>query len=683
MPEIKERSKAERPKGGKRKGNEIGRQMKAAYLRELAKSAGSTTGGVGKTEESPGEYATERVEAGADHTVRAGARAVKGGAAELRQAYSMAHEKRNRKNAAQEGEKRAADGAGAKPRNEPRSAGNGREIPAKDARTAKQRPIVKGDISEQQRAAWREQSRRAIVKEREEYGKQRGSSPIGNASQIETHFNKAPYAATPTRTDTQTPVSSGLRAISNNASQIETHFDMRERRPTARPHDPTPAAVTPRAKAAPQGKPAFAPKAERARSRPIHPSIHPAERQAKRQAVRELTQKAAQKAAKRAEQAGTRLAVAIGKTAESGLAAVAGIGAGGVLLVLLLFIGTVAAILASPFGILFANEPTPGAMPLNVAVGQLNIELADKLEEMQTGDYDSIDLQGSGPDWREVVAVFAAKTAGADDGVDVAALTPDRVDRLKTVFWDMCAVTSEVETIAHPDSDPDDNTDDSWTERILHITITPKSADDMRAAYTLTARQNSALDELLAELSTMELLLTDLAAQTEKARELLKNLPDDLAPERRAVVETACQLVGKVAYFWGGKSLVIGWDSRWGTLQKVWADGSSTTGTYRPYGLDCSGFVDWTFYNATNGAYYPGHGGGASMQHSYCTPITWADAIPGDLVFYPEDSHIGIVGGWDADGNLLIVHCASSHNCVVITGTDGFTSIGRPMYYAE
>ena len=63
MPEIKERSKAERPKGGKRKGNEIGRQMKAAYLRELAKSAGSTTGGVGKTEESPGEYATERVEA--------------------------------------------------------------------------------------------------------------------------------------------------------------------------------------------------------------------------------------------------------------------------------------------------------------------------------------------------------------------------------------------------------------------------------------------------------------------------------------------------------------------------------------------------------------------------------------------------------------------------------------------
>ena len=148
----------------------------------------------------------------------------------------------------------------------------------------------------------------------------------------------------------------------------------------------------------------------------------------------------------------------------------------------------------------------------------------------------------------------------------------------------------------------------------------------------------------------MELLLTDLSVSQEQARELLANLPEDLAPERRAVIEAACRLVGKVSYFWGGKSLVIGWDSRWGSIQKVWADGNSTTGTYRPYGLDCSGFVDWAFYNATDGSYVIGHGGGATMQHTYCTPISWADAIPGDLVFYPEDSHVGIVGGYDDDG---------------------------------
>lgn len=65
---------------------------------------------------------------------------------------------------------------------------------------------------------------------------------------------------------------------------------------------------------------------------------------------------------------------------------------------------------------------------------------------------------------------------------------------------------------------------------------------------------------------------------------------------------------------------MIGWNSRWGQLTKVWADGNSTTDTYRPYGLDCSGFVDWVFYNVTDGEYVIGHGGGAHMQHTYCTP---------------------------------------------------------------
>ncbi len=101
------------------------------------------------------------------------------------------------------------------------------------------------------------------------------------------------------------------------------------------------------------------------------------------------------------------------------------------------------------------------------------------------------------------------------------------------------------------------------------------------------------------------------------------------------MVETACSLVGKVNYFWGGKSLVLGWDERWGTIQKVTAAGSSTTGTYRPYGMDCSGFVDWVFYNVTGGEYIIGHGGGATMQHNYCAEISWDEALPGDLVFYP------------------------------------------------
>ena len=362
------------------------------------------------------------------------------------------------------------------------------------------------------------------------------------------------------------------------------------------------------------------------------------------------------------------------------ISAVTGLIGGTTLLLALAIIIVIAAVASSPFGLFFAAERNaPDTVSVAEAVTQVNIAYNTKLEELQTGNYDSIQIHGQAPDWPEVLAVFAAKTAGADDGVDVATLDADRVSRLTAVFWDMTEITTEVETIEHSGS----GDDDGWTEYILHITITPKTADDMRTAYAFTRYQNDALDELLADRVALASLASSLTITNADAAEVLQNLPDDLSPERRAVVQNALTLYGKVSYFWGGKSLVLGWDSRWGQLRQVTAAGSSTTGTYRPYGLDCSGFVDWAFYNATGGSYIIGHGGGATMQHSYCTDISWQDARPGDLVFYPDNSHVGIVCGRDETGKLLVIHCASGANNVVITGTSGFASVARPDYYGE
>ena len=397
---------------------------------------------------------------------------------------------------------------------------------------------------------------------------------------------------------------------------------------------------------------------------------------AKKEAQRTMAQ-GTKKTAKVAADLSRRAATATTKAVKSLIGALSALVGGATLAAALCVIFLIAAVIASPFGLLFSNEPSPGAVPLNAAVTQINIELTDKLALLQAGDYDSIDIQGSGPDWREVAAAVACKTAMGANGVDVAALIPDRVDRLKAVFWDMCEIATSVETIDHPAS----GSAEAWTEKILHITISARTADEMRTVYLFTPEQNSALTEFLAELNGIGTLLGDLGITQEDAAELLRRLPEDLSPERRTVVETACKLVGKVNYFWGGKSLVLGWDARWGSIQKVWAAGSPSTGTYRPYGMDCSGFVDWTFYNMSGSSYVIGHGGGARMQHSYCTPISWSQAQPGDLVFYPEDTHVGIVGGWDESGNIQIIHCASGQNNVVITGKAGFTSVGRPDYY--
>lgn len=380
------------------------------------------------------------------------------------------------------------------------------------------------------------------------------------------------------------------------------------------------------------------------------------------------------KTAGRAADLSRRAMAAVTKAAASLISALVGLLGGGVLVAVICLFGLAAALIASPFGIFFSNEPSPNAVPLGTAIGQLQRELSDTLTTIQAGDYDSITLQGQPPAWRDVVAVFAAKTAAATDGVDVAALAPDRVGRLRAVYGDMCVVSSEVEEIPHPESEPGAN--DDWTEYILHITITAKTAEEMRTTYAFTQDQNEGLTELLNDPDTLDELLTGLTISDPVARELVRNLPSDLSPERRAFVEKACSLVGRITYFWGGKYSAPGWNPAWGKLQQVTVTGHPNSGTYQPYGLDCSGFVDWALRNAglpSDGNWYIG---------TNLTPVSWADALPGDIVLNADASHVGIVAGRDGRGNLQIVHCSSGHNGTVITDASIFTDVGRLACFA-
>lgn len=396
-----------------------------------------------------------------------------------------------------------------------------------------------------------------------------------------------------------------------------------------------------------------------------------------------------QQAATRAGQAakvtvnvGRKVAVAVSKTAASLVGNLMGLFGGGVLLVILIFIVTVAAVASSPFGIFFSGGSGTGGnsvptVSVSEAVSSINMEYNTHLEELQAGNYDSITLEGQAADWPDVLAVFASRYATAENGVDVATLDADRVSKLTATFWDMTDISSEVESIRHTDSDPNDEVDDSWTEFILHITVIPRTAEDMKTTYSFTGFQASALDELLSDRTALASLAGSLEITSADVKAVLDALPMDLSTDRQKAVETALQLVGKVNYFWGGKSYVTGWDSRWGQLAKVTADGNSSTGTYRPYGLDCTGFIDWALRNAglpSDGHWYAG---------TNLTEVTQANALPGDIALYPDNSHVGMVVGRNNAGKLLICHCSSSRNNVVITefSASGFTVLGRPSIY--
>lgn len=402
-------------------------------------------------------------------------------------------------------------------------------------------------------------------------------------------------------------------------------------------------------------------------------------------ALRQQTTKTAETAVQKTAQAAGCALRSIIAAAQSLLAAIAA--GGSTVVAMVLVICLIGLLIVSPFGIFFSGEDSGTGYTMPEAVSVLNGEFAARIEQIKAENpYDELDMDNAGSaamisNWRDVLAVYAVRTTTDNASPDeVATLTEEKMEILREIFWDMNTITYWTEIVPGGKDEAD--------TVILHITVTIKTHLQMADEHQFNTEQRRLLEELMQpKYQELFMVLTgsyqDIELSPDEVAKIIENLPADLSENRKQVVLTAYQLLGKVHYFWGGKSLIIGWDSRWGMPMKVTAEGSSTTGTVRPFGLDCSGMVDWVFYNQSGGQYVIGHGGGATAQHSYCAPIAWGDAQQGDLVFYPGDSHVGIVCGFDSSGNIMVIHCASSENNVVVTGKSGFTSIGRPEYFAD
>lgn len=182
-----------------------------------------------------------------------------------------------------------------------------------------------------------------------------------------------------------------------------------------------------------------------------------------------------------------------------------------------------------------------------------------------------------------------------------------------------------------------------------------------------------------------------LCAGATRAGEFLQQPEEELSRGRQEVLKAAFQAIGKVPYFWGGKSTAIGLDPRIGAPTVVSAGGSTSTGSVRAYGLDCSGFVSWAF---VNGAYYSesqieGVGAGTIGQWAASVGIPQEEAKPGDLVFLASPqyvrgiNHVGIVVGRDSEGGLLAIHCNAGDNGVVVESaySAGFRYVRRPLAF--
>lgn len=283
--------------------------------------------------------------------------------------------------------------------------------------------------------------------------------------------------------------------------------------------------------------------------------------------ARKKAAKAAQRV-RRAAQAAKETAKKVADAVMAGLKAlwaatqslVVAIAAGGTTAVIIIvIICMIALVIGSAFGIFFAGESTGSGISIQEAVTQLNGEYQDRLEEIETTvPHDRQEIESNDGSyaiaWQDVLAVFAARTSGAEDGTTVAFIDEDNMNRLREILWDMNEITWRLETQTHEvatastadttadatadtmgedsgtptvsalensgdeearagsdatDSDienPDENEDDpatiTVTETVLILTLHHKTAEEMREEYRFNARQDEYLTLLSAEEAT-------------------------------------------------------------------------------------------------------------------------------------------------------------------------------------
>ena len=222
--------------------------------------------------------------------------------------------------------------------------------------------------------------------------------------------------------------------------------------------------------------------------------------------AKEVAQKSAQ-AAKATAKATVNIAVKVAQmvaaAAKAVVSALAALGGWAVLLVALIIVIVVAAIAASPFGIFISDEAADNdSIPISAIVAECNMELSNKLDDIENAAAaDRSEIIGEQANWDLVLAVFATKVAGVEDDTveDVVVITEDKKQKLKNVFWDTHEITSRIETVASGDN----------SEKVVYITITAKTKEEMIEKYHFTRKQQEALETLLQQKEALNSLLNN------------------------------------------------------------------------------------------------------------------------------------------------------------------------------
>ncbi|HPE15032.1 MAG TPA: CHAP domain-containing protein, partial [Bacilli bacterium] len=178
------------------------------------------------------------------------------------------------------------------------------------------------------------------------------------------------------------------------------------------------------------------------------------------------------------------------------------IAGGWIAVIIVIVICLIGLLCSSVFGIFMSGQKTSAnAITMNEVVAECNQEFSDKLQSIQdTNPHDDYVLDGSMAKWKDVLLVYTVKQSNGVNQQDVMTINDSKKNNIKTIFWDMNTLTSEVKTEMVTEQGVNTNELPKQVEKkVLHIKITPKSVEEMKSQYSFNITQNNQLAELSSD----------------------------------------------------------------------------------------------------------------------------------------------------------------------------------------
>lgn len=183
------------------------------------------------------------------------------------------------------------------------------------------------------------------------------------------------------------------------------------------------------------------------------------------------------------------------------------IAGGWISVIVIIVLCLVGAVAGSFYGIFFSTETSETGMNISTAIQEINADYDNRIDELKSDEYDRIEINGSKANWKDVLSIYAVKTTtDADNPMEIATVDENKKSILSNIFWDMNSIDSKAETRTETKeiTSTDENgneviTTEDVTVKVLTITISSKTADEIASAYSFNDKQKEYLAELMNE----------------------------------------------------------------------------------------------------------------------------------------------------------------------------------------